>query len=228
MSCVLLICMTLFLDFWFQMLRKCPATKEPRLIVLYIPETILSAEKSFKQKAEKMDREYFNVNLHYTHWALKASGWMGSADEWWEIAFGQEPDHLRDGRQRESYGGINGRARGIKRGIDCQVNPFIYTDSLKNQSCETPDFRYHSLAECVQVQDCTATWMFLTGNNTHSEDYSDERCSQPNSPLLMFNKKSWNTESDHQDGSLGEYSPENLSSEYLPPVGLTGDPWNFE
>lgn len=26
--------------------------------------------------------------------------------------------------------------RGIKRGIDCQVNPLIYTDGLESQSCE--------------------------------------------------------------------------------------------
>lgn len=45
---------------------KCTATIELRCTVLYIPETILSAEKYFKQKEEdRMDMEYFNVNLHY-------------------------------------------------------------------------------------------------------------------------------------------------------------------
>ncbi len=42
--------------------------------------------------------EYFNVNLHYAQWALKASGGMGSVENGWEIAFGQQPDHLRDKR----------------------------------------------------------------------------------------------------------------------------------
>lgn len=59
-----------------------------------------------------------------------------------------------EGRQatRELYGRIKERARGIKRGIDCQVNPLIYTDRLESQSCEalyqTSGF-HQSVCVCV-------------------------------------------------------------------------------